>query len=120
MKTRNFRDLQVWQRSMQLVLMVYRATQAFPKSEIFGLMSQMRRAAISIPSNIAEGQGRLTDKHFALFLGQARGSLFELQTQAEIAGGLEYLSPSSRDEIVGECSEITRMIHALMNTLSKS
>jgi four helix bundle protein len=81
MKTRCFRDLQVWQRSMDLARNVYALTNSFPGSETFGLTSQFRRAAVSVPSNIAEGRGRLTDKSFAVFLAQARGSLYELETQ---------------------------------------
>ncbi|HEX3986149.1 MAG TPA: four helix bundle protein [Acidobacteriaceae bacterium] len=79
MDTRRFRDLQVWQRSMALARYVYAATESLPQSELFGLSSQIRRAAVSIPSNIAEGRGRTTDKSFAAFLSQARGSLYELQ-----------------------------------------
>lgn len=117
MKTRNFRDLQVWQRSMKLAQAIYETTQSFPKAELFGLVSQIRRAAVSVPSNIAEGQGRLSDKHFALFLGHARGSLFELQTQIELAHSLKYLNAETRNLLINECTEITRMLHALLNTL---
>lgn len=80
MKMRDFRDLKVWRRSMLLAEEVYAATRDFPKDELFGLVGQLRRAAVSIPSNIAEGHGRASDKNFALFLTQARGSLCELQT----------------------------------------
>jgi four helix bundle protein len=80
-----FRDLQVWQRSMQLTIAVYKLTHEFPREEMFGLTSQIRRSAVSLPSNIAEGQGRLTPGEFRQFLGIARGSNFELQTQLEIA-----------------------------------
>jgi four helix bundle protein len=80
MKTQQFRDLLVWQRAMILAKDMYAVTNRFPRAEIFGLTSQVRRAAVSIPSNIAEGHGRTTDKSFAVFLGQARGSLCELET----------------------------------------
>jgi four helix bundle protein len=120
MKTKNFRQLQVWQRSMTLAQAIYEATKFFPKAELFGMTSQMRRAAVSVPSNIAEGQGRLTDKHFALFLAQARGSLFELQTQIELSHSLAYLDAAGRDRLIGECVEITRMLHALLNVLQES
>lgn len=80
MKTRYFRDLVVWQRSMKLARNVYEAVKPFPKEEMFGLCSQIRRCAVSIPSNIAEGHGRTSPKSFAVFLGQARGSLNKLDT----------------------------------------
>ena len=83
-KIQSFRDLQVWQRSMELTVVVYRFTQSFPREEMSGLTSQLRRCAISIPSNIAEGQGRLNAREFRQFLGVARGSNCELQTQLEI------------------------------------
>src|SRR5579875_2284019 len=92
MKTRHFRDLQVWQKSMALAAAVYSLTDGFPKREVFGLTSQMRRSAVSVPSNIAEGHGRLSDPSFALFLGHARGSLYELETQTELAIQLVFAS----------------------------
>jgi len=79
------RDLVVWQKAMTLVTDTYRATLTFPREEQFGLTSQLRRCSVSIPSNIAEGQGRLSEKEFRYFLGQARGSLMELETQFQIA-----------------------------------
>ena len=84
----SFRDLNVWQRSIQLTVSVYRLTQGFPREEVYGLSNQMRRSAVSVPSNIAEGQGRLTTGEFRQFLGIARGSNFELQTQLEISRAL--------------------------------
>src|SRR6201993_4169691 len=99
----SYRDLRVWQRAMDLVVSVYRATQEFPREELYGLTSQMRRAAVSIPSNIAEGKGRSTDRDRALFFCHARGSLLELETQVLIAGRLGYLS-SSRTEILTQAS----------------
>ncbi len=81
----SFRDLEVWQRSMELTVAIYKLTKGFPRDEIFGLTAQLRRAAVSIPSNIAEGQGRLNTREFRHFLGIARGSNSELQTQLEIA-----------------------------------
>src|SRR5580698_8336474 len=86
----SFRDLEVWQRSMELTVVTYRLTQKFPREEIFGISSQLRRAAVSIPSNIAEGQGRLNTREFRQYLGIARGSNCELQTQLEIARALGY------------------------------
>jgi four helix bundle protein len=84
----SFRDLEVWKKSVQMAVMVYRLTREFPKEETYGLSSQMRRAAVSIPSNIAEGHGRLNTGEYRQFLGVARGSNFELQTQLEIARAL--------------------------------
>ncbi|MGI8771389.1 MAG: four helix bundle protein [Acidobacteriaceae bacterium] len=90
-RTRHFRDLIAWQKSMDLARAAYRLTDDMPQQERFGLTSQIRRSAVSVPSNIAEGHGRLTDRGFAAFLGQARGSLFELQTQIELAATLTYV-----------------------------
>jgi four helix bundle protein len=91
--SQSFRDLQVWQRAMQLTIAVYRLTREFPREEIYGLTSQIRRAAVSVPSNIAEGQDRLNPGEFKQFLGIARGSICELQTQLEIARALQFGKP---------------------------
>jgi four helix bundle protein len=117
MKTRHFRDLEVWQRSMDLVQAVYSVTQAFPKSEVFGLASQMRRAAVSVPSNIAEGHGRLTPRSFVVFLGQARGSLYELETQIELAGKLGYSSVEDARRLLGEAHAVAQMLNGLLRKL---
>jgi four helix bundle protein len=119
MKTRRFRDLQVWQRSMQLARDVYAATNAFPKHEMFGLTSQMRRAAVSVPSNIAEGHGRVSDRSFRIFLTQARGSLFELETQLQLAADIGYANTDKIATLMQECQEIARMLNALLNTLKE-
>jgi four helix bundle protein len=92
MASQNYRDLIAWQKAMDLVVAVYRATEQFPKEEIYALTSQIRRAAVSIPSNIAEGQGRGTVNEFTHFLRIAHGSLRELETQLLIAQRLEYLN----------------------------
>ncbi len=117
MKTKHFRDLLVWQRSMKLAQEIYSLTQSFPRSETFGLTSQLRRSAISVPSNIAEGQGRLSDKSFAVFLGHARGSLFEMETQIELASSLGFVDGKQLDRLLKECAEIGRMINGLLSTL---
>jgi four helix bundle protein len=88
----SYRDLVAWQKAMELVTKIYRVTKKFPKEEIFGLVSQIRRSAVSIPSNIAEGKGRLSKREFRQFLGNARGSLAELETQILIAQNLNYLN----------------------------
>ncbi|MBT9331116.1 four helix bundle protein [Paracidobacterium acidisoli] len=117
MRVKQFRDLLVWQKGMALAREIYRVTQSFPKAEVFGLTAQMRRAAVSIPSNIAEGQGRLSDKVFILFLGHARGSLYELETQAELAESLGYLGKQELQQVLSECSELGRMLHGLLNSM---
>jgi four helix bundle protein len=94
-----YKDLNAWRKSVELVLEVYRATQRFPKCELYGLTSQMRRAAVSIPSNIAEGKGRSTDREFTLFLCHARGSLLELETQSLVAEHLGYLTKNDAKRI---------------------
>ena len=113
----SYRDLRVWQRAMDLVVSVYAETQSLPKEELYGLVSQMRRAAVSIPSNIAEGKGRLTDRDRAHFFYQARGSLLELETQVLIARRLEYI-PEQRAEILIERStELARMLNSLIQSI---
>ena len=111
---RSFRDLIVWQRSIQLAAVIYRVTGSFPKDEMYGLSSQIRRSAVSVPSNIAEGQGRLSRGEFRQFLGVARGSNFELQTQLEIARTLKLGSPELIDEAQGLSHEVGKMIHAIL------
>lgn len=117
MKTRQYRDLLVWQRSMEFARQIYTATSALPDHELFGLIGQVRRAAVSIPSNIAEGQGRGTDRSFAVFLRQARGSLFELETQMELARNLGLLNADRVAALLRESEEITRMLNGLLRTL---
>jgi four helix bundle protein len=119
MKTRNYRDLQVWQRAMDVARDVYAVTQKFPKSEVFGLTSQMRRSAVSVPSNIAEGHGRGSDKSFRIFLAQARGSIFELETQIQLASDFGYVQPPAAKELMEECGEISRMVNGLLSTLNE-
>ena len=103
-----FRELEVWQYSMDLVEMVYRKLRTFPPEERFALCDQLRRAVVSIPSNIAEGFGRDTHKDFAHFLSQARGSLYEVETQLEVAVRLGYMTPDS--EITAKMASISKML----------
>jgi four helix bundle protein len=114
-----FRDLQVWQRSIQLTVVVYRLTQSFPREEIYGLSSQVRRAAVSVPSNIAEGQGRLCLGEFRQFLGIARGSNYEIQTQLEIARLLRFGDSKLIDEAESLSHEVGKMIYALLESLKE-
>jgi len=116
---RSYKDLVAWQKSMDLVTATYRATAAFPKDELFGLTSQVRRAAVSIPSNIAEGQGRLSEKEFRYFLGQARGSLMEVETQLQIAENLRYLKKEQTSSLLQLCSEVGRILNGLLASVSK-
>jgi four helix bundle protein len=114
--TQSFRDLQVWQRAIQFTVAVYRMTQDFPREEQYGLTSQIRRAAVSVASNIAEGQGRLSAGGFRQFLGIARGSNFEVQTQLEIARALEIGNPNLIDEAEGLSHEVGKMVYALIES----
>jgi|HubBroStandDraft_5_1064220.scaffolds.fasta_scaffold353992_1 four helix bundle protein len=118
-RTRHYRDLLVWQKAMELAKRIYKATESLPKSEVFGLQSQMRRAAVSIPSNIAEGHGRLNDGHFRQFLASARGSIFELQTQLEIAGDQNFLKGEEVKELIDSCEEVARMLNGLLGKLNE-
>jgi four helix bundle protein len=113
----SFRDLVVWQRAMQLTVSVYRLTRDFPREEIYGLTSQMRRAAVSIASNIAEGQGRLGSGEFRQFLGIARGSTCELQTQLDIARALSFGEAKQIDEAERLSHEVGKMIFAFLESL---
>ena len=115
-----FRDLQVWQRAIQLTVVIYRLTQGFPREEIYGLSSQIRRSAVSIPSNIAEGQGRLSMGEFRHFLGIARGSNHELQTQLEIARSLEFGDSVLINQAESLSQEVGKMIYALLESLHES
>lgn len=117
---KNFRDLQIWDRSHQLTLEVYRLTRGFPKSETYGLASQMRRSVSSIPTNIAEGSGRNTEKDFARFLDNAMGSASELEYQLILARDLEYISQDTYESKNRELIEIKRMLNAFLQKLRTS
>jgi four helix bundle protein len=104
---------------MALVLEVYRCTQTFPKTETYGLTSQLRRAAVSIPSNIAEGQARLSTGEFKQFLGNARGSLMEVETQILIARDLSYLENHRSETLLAAASEIGRILNGLLASLNR-
>jgi len=114
MKMRNYRDLVVWQKSMVLVTKVYSITRLLPKEELYGLVSQIRRSAVSIPSNIAEGYGRYSTNDYIRFLQIAIGSLYELQTQLEICLNLGYLSKEHFEKIYEQSREIERMLSSLI------
>jgi four helix bundle protein len=108
-----YKDLAAWQKAMSLVTDIYRVTRGFPKEEIFGLTSQIRRAAVSVPSNIAGGYGRNSRNEFHHFIGQARGSLAELETQIEIACNLGYLPAEICSDLLARLAEVGRMLTGL-------
>jgi four helix bundle protein len=115
---KTYRDLQAWQKSMTLVTEIYKILKSFPKDEIYGLTSQMKRCAISIPSNMAEGYGRNSTNEYVHFLRIATGSLYELQTQLEISMNLNYLDKDSFDKLYESSREIERMLSSLIRKLS--
>ena len=114
----NYEELEVWQQAMDLVTLVYRATQKFPKEEVYGLTSQLRRAAVSVPSNIAEGQGRRSTKEFLNHLSIARGSLMEVRTQSEISKRLNYSSPETHLEILQRSETVAKLLNGLIRALN--
>ena len=116
----SFRDLAVWKRAMQLTVCVYRLSQGFPREEVYGLTSQIRRSAVSIPSNIAEGQGRANRGEFKQFLSIARGSSCEVQTQLEIAKELGFGDSRLIEEAESLSSEVRKMLFGLMASLGNT
>lgn len=116
---KTFRDLLVWQKSMALVTEVYRASASFPSDERYGLTSQLRRCVVSIPSNIAEGFGRDTTNDYLRFLGIAKGSLYEAQTQIEIGRNLQFIEESRFTELLENAREIERMLTSMMRKLKE-
>lgn len=113
----NFRELKVWQKSIDMSVAIYKATEAFPKMELYGITSQMRRAAVSVASNIAEGAGRSSDADFSHFLDMAKGSAFELETQLLICRQLEYLNKTQSNNLETSIIEIQKMISGLQKTI---
>jgi four helix bundle protein len=118
-KAGGYRDLLVWRKSVDLVKEIYQLTKPFPVEERFGLVSQMRRAAVSIPSNIAEGQARRTTGEFIQFVSQAEGSLAELDTQLVLAEELGYVKPAQLTSAADLVAELKRMLNALRRALLK-
>ena len=115
---KSYRDLQVWQKGMQLASLVYQTSRVLPKDAQFGQISQMRRASVSVPSNIAEGYGRRSRADYVRFLNMAMGSLFELQTQAEIATNLGYFADEDSQPLAKDARELERMLSAMIRKLS--
>lgn len=112
-----YRDLKVWQLAMELAEDIYKLCAEFPRQEIYGLSSQLQRAAVSIPSNIAEGQARNTNKEFGYFLGIARGSLAELETQIMLAQRLGYLAAEKTNLVLEKAEEIGKMLKGLQKSI---
>jgi four helix bundle protein len=116
-KIKNFRDLDVWRLGMEIVVDVHKCTKGFPKEEMYGLVSQMRRAALSIPSNVAEGFNRYHNKEYRQFLYIALGSCAELETQMEISLLLGYITETIRDGMIEKLDHESRMVRNLIKCL---
>jgi four helix bundle protein len=114
---KSYRDLDVWTRGRKLVVLIYKLTQSFPKEEIYALTSQMRRASISVPSNIAEGHSRSGTKDYVHFVSIAIGSLAELETQVLLSEDLGYVASEDTRDIVSDITTLQRMLHSLRTSL---
>lgn len=119
-RPKNYRELIVWQKAMVLARQAYGLSRELPKAEAYGLLTQIRRAAVSVPSNIAEGHGRLTDSQFRHFLGNARGSLYEMQTQIELTSDLGYLNKDQVWNLMEQGAEVARLINGLIASMVKT
>ena len=113
------RNLIVWQKAMQMVTDIYRVSRSFPRAEIYGLSAQVRAAAVSVPSNVAEGKGRLSKREYIQFLSRARGSLLEVETQLEIAHNLEYLEAEAFVVLGSQIEEVGRMLNGLITKIQQ-
>ena len=120
MAVQSYRDLIAWQKAMDFAAEVYRVTRSFPKEELYGVTSQLRRAAVSIPSNIAEGQGRQTTGEFRQFLGHARGSLLETETQLLLSERLKYVERANSETLLQQSAELGRILNGLISSLDRS
>ena len=116
----SYRDLVAWRKAMNLVTEIYKTTLTFPPYELYGLSNQLRRAAVSIPSNIAEGQARFSSKEFHHFLSLARGSLAEIETQLMVAQNLGYLRPEQNGVLLGEAAELGRILNGLIASIKRA
>lgn len=114
----NLKELKIWNKAIDLTVEVYKATASFPKEEVYGLTSQIRRSAVSVPSNISEGAGRNSNKEFIHFLGIANGSSYELQTQLIISNKLNLISDLTLQPLLKEVEEIQKMTYKFQNTLT--
>jgi four helix bundle protein len=116
---KSFQDLIVWRRAIDLTTEIYRLTETFPRTEAFGLTSQLRRAAVSVASNIAEGSGRGSKREFRQFLNTARGSICEVQTQLIIAGNLAFAKREKLQGVESAANEVGRMLNGLLQSLAR-
>ena len=114
----NYKELEVWKLSMELVTDIYILTRKFPKEELFNLTSQLRRAAVSIPSNIAEGFGRGTNPQIVNFLGISQGSSYELETQLMVSKNLEYITTEEAEQYLAKTIRVQKMLHRLQQNYS--
>ena len=119
MPLQDYRQLEVWQEAMNLVTLIYQSTAGFPREETYGLTNQLRRAAVSVPSNIAEGQGRRSTKEFLNQLSVARGSLLEVQTQVEISSRLKYLAADQVGGLEQRIGTVARLLNGLIRSLDR-
>jgi four helix bundle protein len=118
---KSYKHLLIWQKGFQIVISTYKLTKDFPQEELYALTSQIKRASVSIPSNIAEGYGRNTDKSFSHFIDISRGSLYELETQLLIAKELEFIQDLDMfNHVISLINEESKMINAFYNSISKS
>jgi four helix bundle protein len=115
----SFRDLIAWQKAMALVTEIYRVTEDFPRREMYGLVRQLRDAACSVPSNIAEGKGRQTKRDYVQFLYRARGSLYEADTQLEIGRNLGFLSDEAFEALHLQAAEVGRVLNGLIRNVQR-
>lgn len=111
---KSYKELVVWRKSVEFVTEIYRATRTFPRDEMYGLTNQLRRAAVSVPSNIAEGQAHFSQREFHHFLSHARGSLAEIETQLTIARNLAYVPPEQADQLLAKAAEFGRILNGLI------
>ena len=116
----NYKNLKIWELSMDLVMRAYSITSLFPTFETHGLKSQIQRAAVSVPSNIAEGSGRSSDKEFCRFLDIAISSSFELETQIEIANKLNYIETEAFHEFIEKCKEVQKMMYSFRKNIKNN
>jgi len=120
MNFRSYQDLEVWQKAMDLVVDCYQLARIFPKSEIYGLTSQLQRAAVSVPANIAEGRSRHHTREFLQYISFAYGSLAEMETLVRIAGRLNYINTKQSEKTLDKTAEVGRMLNGLRRSLGES
>jgi four helix bundle protein len=116
----SYKDLIAWRKAMGLVTEIYRATREFPRDELYGLTNQLRRAAVSVPSNIVEGQAHFSQKEFRHFLSHSRGSLAEIETQLAIAQNLNYLNPQQTQLLLNKAAELGKILNGLIASLKSA